>query len=321
MSEVLRVPNFSSINLLEQTTLDADALSGQNQITLLNQIGYTVGNKILVGIVGGETSEVQEINGIAGKLLTLTANLNNRHLKYEVVTLLVGDQVRLYRANNVDGSVPDDSLFVYTGISGSIRGGDTTTDLADPLGSSAYWYKTTYYNSVTGDETALVASVAVRGGNYGHLVSIESIRREAGLVDNQTLDDSIIAERRDQAESEIIGNLASAGYVIPLTASNGMPYVPPIVENIARLLAAGYLLEQEYGPTTDGDTKNGKQKIKQAQRLLDQIQNQNIVLLDPTGVMLYRASQVAGWPDNTTQFVGTDGVHGEPFVMTMSKRF
>ncbi len=108
---------------------------------------------------------------------------------------------------------------------------------------------------------------------------------------------------------------------MPLQSANGTAYTPPLVENITRLLAAGYMLNQDYGSTTEGDTKNGGGKISQARKLLDDIQSQTLVLLDTAGAQLARSLQVGGWPDSTTAEVGTDGVNGEPFQMTMSKIF
>jgi hypothetical protein len=78
---------------------------------------------------------------------------------------------------------------------------------------------------------------------------------------------------------------------------------------------------QDYGATTDSDTKSGTEKVKAAHALLDDIQKQVIVLLDVTGAMLGRESQVSGWPDDTTAITGTDGVTPEPFQITMSKKF
>ncbi len=321
MSETIRTANFSQANLKERTQIETDVVAGVQTVTVLNSSGYAVGDKVLLGAVGAETAEVLTIQGITGKDITFTTVLTNRHTKYEEMILLEGDQVRLYRASNTDGNIPLDASFSYLNVYAVIQGDDTSSDLTDPTGGSAYWYKTTYYNSTTGAETSLALSVAVRGANYGRLVSIESIREETGLTNNQNLSDSIFAERRDQAESEVLGRLASAGYTVPFQSTNGSLYVPAIVENIARLLAAGYVLSQQFQPASSEDVNPGKGKIKQAHQLLDDIQNSKLVLLDPTGVILLRTSQVSGWPDNTTQYVGTDGVNGEPFQVTMSKVF
>jgi len=321
MAETFRVPNFDSNNLKEVTILDADASAGQSQVTVLNTATYQAGDIGLLGMLGHENAELAAISSIAGKVFTLSANLSNNHSCGETFTLLFGSQIRLYRATNVDGSVPADSDFSYIDVSATIQGDDTTTDLTDPAGGSGYWYKTTYYNVATGAETSLAASVAARGGNYGRIVSVSAIRRESGLTDNRTIDDGQIAERRDQAEAEVLGALAAAGYTIPLTASNGNPYVPPMVENITRLLAAGYMLAQEFQPSSTDDVNPGKGKIKQAHQMLESIQKQVVVLLDTTGASLARTSQISGWPDSMTERVGTDGITGEPFQMTMSKQF
>jgi hypothetical protein len=187
-------------------------------------------------------------------------------------------------------------------------------------GGSEYWYKTTYFNSVTLAETNLTQSFAARGGGYGHLVAVEVVRLEAGLQNANHLDASVIAERRDQAEDEVLGRLAAAGYVIPLQASNGSLYVPPMIEGITRSLAAGFLMIREFGEVAEEDSKDGKAKITHARDMLDDIQAQKIVLVDTVGASRARSSQVSGWPDVTTALVGTDG-RPEPFQMRMSKRF
>src|SRR5215213_7758589 len=97
MSEIIRVPNFSSINLREVTFLNADAAAGQALVTILNDTTYVAGHKILIGDPSQETSEVGTIQSLASKVITLTGNLSNRHIRGEMLTLLFGDQIRLYR--------------------------------------------------------------------------------------------------------------------------------------------------------------------------------------------------------------------------------
>ncbi len=321
MAELLQIPNYQSINIAEQAVLNAEALSGQPTVRYLDIQGFSVGDKVVLDPETeiGELLTIQTIDA-ATKTVTFTTNLANRHSYGTHVYKLFGEKIRLYRAVNIDGAIPDDSQFSLLATS-DITAYNTFTQILDSSGGSAFWYKSTYYNATTASETGLSLSYASRGGGYGRYVSIEDIRLEAGFQNNTNLDDSVFATRRDQAEAEINGRLAAAGYTIPLQGSNGSAYTPPLIENIARLLSAGYVLNQDYGATTEGSTKAGNEKLKQANRLLSDIQNQNIVLLDTTGSTLVRTSQVSGWPDNTTQYVGTDGVNGEPFQITMSKVF
>jgi hypothetical protein len=312
MAEIIRVPNFSEINLQEATILESDAASGQATITVINPTTYAQLDKLLIGMIGSETAEIRSIQSISSKTFTLSANLLNKHNKYEPVYRLYGDKIRLYRAANVNGTAPADSAFSLVDTV-TMEGDDTTTDITDSSGGSGYWYKTTYYNSDSASETSLALSIAVRGGGVGHMASIESIRIESGLLDNQNIDDGRFAERRDQAEAEVNAALAVAGYTVPLQTDS------PLVENIVRLLTAGYMMMQEY-PTAEGEANPGKAKVKEARDLLKRIQNQELVLIDATGASLARTSQVSGWPDDTTETVGTDGMP-EPFQMRMSKRF
>jgi hypothetical protein len=320
MAEQIQIPNFDSINLVESALLDADADLGQPTVTLLSLQGISASDKIYLGPLAAETSEIATVLSTAGKNVTFTTNLVNEHRRFESITKLFGDQIKVYRAANVDGTIPSDASFSQIGSAVDIDPDQTFTLFTDGSGGSGYWYKTTYFNSVTLAETNLAQSFASRGGGYGHLVAVEAVRLEAGLQNATHLDDSLIAERRDQAEDEVLGRLAAAGYVIPLQASNGTLFVPPMVENITRLLAAGYLMIQEYGELAEEDPKSGKSKIKQAYDMLRDIQEQKVILVDVVGVSLAHTSQVSGWPDNTTELVGTDG-RPEPFQMRMSKRF
>lgn len=320
LSEILQIPNFDSINIVENALLDADAACNQAIITLLNTEGIAVSDQIYVGQLGAETGEIKTILSISGKNITFTSNLSNNHRKYEPVAKLFGNQMKVYRTANVDGNIPADTSFSQIGSAINLDPDQTFTLFTDGSGGSDYWYKTTYFNSVTLGETSLAQSYATRGGGYGHYASVEDVRLEAGLQGATELDDSVFSARRDQAEDEINGRLAASGYTIPLQNASGTLLVPPIIENITRLLAAGYVLNQDYGPTTEGDTKNGDTKIKQARALLDEIQNKQIILLDVLGASLVNTPQVSGWPDDSTAIVGTDGTP-EPFQMRMSKRF
>jgi hypothetical protein len=80
---------------------------------------------------------------------------------------VVGGSIRIYRAANVDGSGPDDEDFALLTLR-SIDADQQTTYYTDPVGSSDYWYKLTYYDATANAEAALADAVAVRGSDYGH---------------------------------------------------------------------------------------------------------------------------------------------------------
>jgi len=322
MGEIIRVPNYSTTNIKQITVLDADAAASQTLIQVFNPSSFTVSDRILLG--GGNTgnSETATVNAINSttKIFTLNANLVNKHNKYESVSQLFGDSIRLYRSANIDDTVPSDDLFV-TVTTVLLQGDDNTTDISDPSGGSDFWYKITYFNSVTLQEISLAQSITVRGGGYGRLTSIESILREAGLLGNQAVNDIVVAEKRDRAESEVLGSLASTGYVIPLQTPSGKRYIPPIVENIACLMSSGYLLKQGYGAATTKDTTNGQDRLNLADKKLKQIRLREIMLVDTKGSTLLMADNVAGWPNNTTlNFMQSRTVEPSHYI-TMDKVF
>jgi hypothetical protein len=229
----------------------------------------------------------------------------NNHKRYEPTIKLFGNQIRLYRATNVDGTIPADTSFASISTS-NIDISQPFTLMTDGSGGTGYWYKSTFYNATTSSETPLSLSYAFRGGGYGHYVSIQDIRNEAGLQEQSQISDSQISARRDQAESEIKGFLSAGGYTMPLQMTNGMFYVPFVVENVSRLLAAGYVLVKDYGVVSNGDTKDGEQKIQLAMELLADIQDHMMLLLDPNEQLLATVERIQYAPNDSYVTAGSD---------------
>lgn len=320
--ENLTIPNFLQNNILEELELSADAAPGQPTITVINVDGVADGD-YLVLLPGAESSELRQIHtsGIVGQTITLLSNLLIQHRNHERVIKLYGNQIQIWRSPNIDGTIPDDSTFVRLGGATSIEPDQDSTLIVDPAGGNGYWYKFTYHNEEANTDTDLSYAEAVRGGGWGNYVSTESIRYEAGLDKVKQLQNSQIAERRAEAEDEINGGLVAAGYVVPLQTQAGIPYVPPLVRNIDRLLSAGLILMQNFGTTKPGSAKDGGAKCTLARAMLAEIQLNDKVLIDSTGQLLAKAELLSGWPDDTTATYGTDGVHGEPSAFTMDKKF
>lgn len=319
--ETLTLPNFADANILEYSELSADAAKDQAVIGLTNPNNIAALDYLVI-TPGTENGELRQINtgGVTGSAITFSAALTLAHRNHEKVLKLFGNKIRVYRALNVDGYAPADSAFSVLGFS-LIDADQPNSSYTDSLGGADYWYKATYYNDQTGAETGLSKTEAVRGGGYGHYVGLDEICDEAGIDKSNNLDRTKVAQRREEAESEIKGALSSAGYTLPLQTSNAVSYTPPVIVGVARLLSAGLALQRNFGTTKPSSAKDGKAKCDSARDTLERIGKNKVVLLDITGVMLAKASLVDGWPDDTTADVGTDGVHGEPAKATMSKIF
>lgn len=120
-----------------------------------------------------------------------------------------------------------------------------------------------------------------------------AVRREAGLQNNVYITNENIDEKIAQAESEINSSLSIASYSLPLDT------VPKVITNAANLLAAGYILVQDYGPMHEGTNKDGQKKIDMARAILKQIEGREIQLLDTSSVPLAQSSRIRGYPDNS----------------------
>lgn len=292
MAELLTALNFSSLNIIEVTALDADVEAGQNQFTVQNPSNFSTNRPIRIG--DGERAEIHRISNITGNQITITANLSFKHKKFERVIRLRGDQVEFYRASNVDGTPPNNATYNDIGIV-TIQADVLETEFTDPDGGSDYWYKFVYVDSFDASKTDLAQAVPNRGGDYGHYCTIDDIRREAGFGGNTHIPNSTISDVRDDAESEVKGALIVAGYKMPLDT------VPPVVRNITKRLAAGYLLLQDYGVGAENSTAEGNSKVELANKLLTKIQNREIKLLNVVEIGLGKDTAISGYPDNTVE--------------------
>lgn len=316
--ETLTLPNFLDNNILEELELSADAAAAQAVINVLNANNVT-DNDYLVINPAEENSEMRKINtsGVVAQAITFTAALALLHRNHERVIKLFGNKIQVYRAPNIDGTPPATSAFTTLGSPVTIDPDQPYSYYTDNVGGSAYWYRFTYLNDVTSAETELDLAESIRGGGYGHYVTLADVRAEAGLPDSRRLADTQVAQRRSEAESEVKGRLTAGGYTMPLQTSTGASFVPAVVVGIARLLAAGLILQQNFGITKPGSAKDGNNKLVQARADLLAIQQNKLVLVDSNEQMLSKGDLVNGWPDDTTK---DDGFTVGP-VMTMSKKF
>lgn len=294
-SEIISIDNFSQSNIIERTILTADALSGQAVLSIENADNILMDDFLVVGIPGSETAEKKKIQSVVNLAVTLTSNLSIKHYRNEPIIKLRANQAKIYRAANVDGSVPADASFSSIATV-EIQADQLYTEYIDSSGGDGYWYKYTFYNSDTAFESDLAECPAVRGGNYGLYVTVEEVRQEAGLVGNPWIKDQLVYSKLVQAQSEVNGSVILGGYSLPFTT------VPELVRNATLLLAAGYILSMEYGPEHTGTNKDGQLKIKMARDILMKIEKKQTELTDPvTSATIGSDNSVRGYPDDSAE--------------------
>ena len=290
--EVIIVDNFPAINVLEDSYLTADSAAAQKVVVPANVDGFATTNYCLVGQKGAEASEIAQIDTVVGTNVTFLANLLNKHYRNDPIVKLRANQIKIYRAANVDGSAPADGSFSVL-VTLGIEADQLYTQYTDENGGNGYWYKFTYYNSTSGVETAIADAIAVRGGNYGHYIDVDEVRSEAGLDNNRWITDGKIYDKLVAAEAEVNGSLILGGFSLPLVS------IPENVKQATRLLAAGFLLTMDYGPEFSGTLKDGERKIKEAREILASIEKGTKPLVDGTGAVVSQSKQVKGYPDDS----------------------
>ena len=267
----------------EKFEIASDADSGQKDVIFKNVAGAVVADYIVLGRRGSETAEIAKVASISGQTITFTENLSFAHKEYDEATKILYNQRKFYRKDTGESS--------YTHLSGEGSPVDIDIDnpdgtyLEDSTGVATSIYKATYYNATTLSETLKADSDAQTAGDSGRYTSLYKIKREAGLKDNQFIEDDLIYNYRAEAESLVNGILAGV-YSVPFTSN-----ISKLITYITTLLGAGYLLSQEYGIENDVDiSKTGQQKVNRAEKLLNSILKGDIALLDSTNTIISRTS-------------------------------
>ncbi|MBJ8343941.1 phage protein Gp36 family protein [Antrihabitans sp. YC2-6] len=288
MATTLQAESFANINLTERSTLDESVLTAATTIKVVNTSGFEAGKTIYVGPPGSETCEKAVVNAVTDETtLELVDGLGQPHSRFDAVTGVLGDRIRIYRAVNVDDSAPADVAFSAL-ASRSIDPGKVVTYYTDSSGSSDYWYKLTYWNETTGDETDLDDSTPVRGDDYGRYASLTEIRRDAGFLNATNLSDVTVDQKRRMAEAEINTALSNR-YTVPFKP------VPEQINSLTIQIAAGLLLQDAYGETSTRAVK----KLKDARLALEQLKNADGDVVDDQGQSVSTGDDISGYPDDS----------------------
>ncbi len=280
---------------VERSTLAADASAGSNvSLTLENNDGFAEDAYIVIGHEGSELAELEQINqAVSGSTAVRVATLKFNHQAGEPVTLYRYNQRKFYGSTTVNGSY---SELTSDGSPKAIQPDDPQGTVIEYTGTTYTYFKATYYNAETDEETDLANAAVTQGDDIGRYATLWNIRKHAGLAGNPRYSDLRLETKRKQAENEIDSAIISK-YTLPLAE------VPPLISQICELLAAGYIDYEEFGK--DGE---GVKWLGEARALLKAIQKGSQVLIGADGTELARQSKTGvlnGYPndENTDEAV------------------
>jgi hypothetical protein len=290
MAQTIKIPNYNSPNLRENTSLRTDAAAAALQLDVENSNNFTAPQYAVLGELGGEESEVILLGNPSDvQHISVTGGTKFAHKGGEPIRLLFGTTLKLYRAPDLDGTAPTPDKFSPLGTI-DLDADDQQTIYTDDAGGSGYWYRFTYVG-VNG-ETNLEDCPAVRGGNAGSYTSLDAVRQAAGFEHAKYITDQMIAPHRAAAQS-FVDSALSGTYVVPFQDP-----INPQIELITKTLAAGYLLKDQY----PSQPARGDDKVKWAEAELAKYQNGTMTLLNTVGVVQAVDAAVLGehWPNEQT---------------------
>lgn len=319
MAQTLKIANFNALNIVETSKLDADSIIGATSLTLQYNDNFSANDYLYLGRLGSEAGELCVLASLSGSqgIVLSSPGTTKPHSRFDDITSLYGNKLKLYRAANVDGTLPADGSFSLVGSPIAIDFDQVQTTVNDPTGGDGYWYKATFFNSTSNNETALASSEGVRGGSIGNYCTIEQIRKRAGLQGNRWINDADLDVSRQAAQVEINSNLIGL-YTIPFTTP-----INQMIRNITIDMAAGMALLGDYGPTVVLDTTNGQKKLDDARALLARIKDKELILPNTIGAStaISGANSINAWPDQTTGTIPTDPNNGAPRMFSTQDRY
>jgi len=273
----------------ERSILGADSAAGSDvSLTLEDNDHFVDNDYVVIGNEGSEQTELAQINAIVTPGQTIQVDtLKFAHKANIPVTKYKYNKRKFYGSLTAGGSYVE--LTAY-GSPAVIQADDPQGTLLEYTGSEGYLYfKATYFNEETDVETDIADSDEVLADESVRYTTIYNIRVQAGLVKNPFISDGRIETKRKQAENEVNSCLILR-YTLPLDE------IPPLIERVTTLLAAGYIDYEEYGAKGEGVKWLGE-----ARGILKSIKNGTQRLIGEDSAELPTNSTtnaVTGYPDS-----------------------
>src|SRR5579883_3483648 len=98
MAQSLNLTNYGNLNIVAQTTITADTAANASSAPVANSKDFDNGGPVLVGNIGAETAELLTASiPLSATVVPFSTNTTLPHNAGEAVTLLFGDQIKVYR--------------------------------------------------------------------------------------------------------------------------------------------------------------------------------------------------------------------------------
>lgn len=291
--------------------ISSDVSAGSSVVIgLQNADGFAIDDYVVIGIEGSETAELCQVTAVTSTSITI-GTLKLGHKQDDPVVKYRFNKIKFYGSTTRSGSY---SHLASYGSPANIKPDNPQGALLEYTGVEGYeWFKATYYNSTTSAETDVADAEPYFAVESERYCSIQSIRKQAGLIDNPFMSDEEIERYRKRAENEVKSYIMTR-YTLPLQRVDGTLEVPTLIEHATVLLAAGYMDWQQMGKEGEGVKWLGEARgilnsiKKGAQRLLD--------ANDEELAHISTSNQLQGYPDGVDNEAGSTTTRS--FTMTQN---
>lgn len=180
-------------NDLEKTYLSNPYSIGTTTILVKNSNRFVANDRIMIGEMGQEKTEVVTVSSVSGDGTTIIigATLFD-HSADDPVYKLIFDQIKFYRST--DNGV---SYSVISTQNLDVDNADLTTKYDDTTGISTYLYKFTFYNSISVVESAFSGIIAGQGWR----------REQIGRIVDEILQEVSDLQEVHMRRNELLGYL------------------------------------------------------------------------------------------------------------------
>lgn len=175
----------------EKSYLDDNYSEGVTSIVTKNNERFAANDRIMIGEMGQEKTEIVTVSAINadGETLTIGTTLHP-HSADDPVTVLQFDQVKIYRATSSGGS-----FSVIATVDLDVDNQTLQTVYDDTTGLSTNYYKISFYHSIDAIESAL--SDEIPGGGR--------LRDQVGHIIDEVLQEVSDLQEQHITRGEIVG--------------------------------------------------------------------------------------------------------------------
>jgi len=190
-----------SVAKLEKSYLVNDAASGAITFDVKNINNIAANDRLLVGEMGAERSEIVSVDSVSSQTVTLSSGFTFDHSADDPVYALRWDQIRIYRDTSKTGNFDT----VLTTVDVDVDNATLQTAYDDTTGTSTNWYKVSYYHSVDTEESDKTDAIKATGwlrGTIGH--AIDQFLREVRDETQQFITRQELIDWSNECDDELM---------------------------------------------------------------------------------------------------------------------